>query len=115
MAVIFGLGALSTAPVGNAFNHVFVGFITINVGSILSMNAYNALEADLMPSELRGRGYAILRLIESLVVVFGTMLGGYIYMINPRLPFIISVFLSIMALIVSIRLPETLRARTQNV
>jgi len=105
---------LDFAPIGGAKLHVAVSFILFAFANSLGFTAYLTMMADLLPHEQRGRAYAVLRILESAAGILGAIAGGLLYMLYPRLPFIAATILSILGLIVSIMLGETLPKRVSN-
>ena len=109
---LVGIACIAIAPKGRAFTYVLGGLITLTIASVVRMSAYVALEADLLPDEIRGKGYALLGTIESAISIIGLIAGGILYTQHPRTPFIIATFLTVITITLSFFLPETLRTKT---
>jgi len=105
---IISQAILAFAPIKRAGLYIAISFILSAISNSLGFTAYMSIEADLLPSELRGRSYALLRIYESVISIIAVTIGGVLYTIYPRLPFIGATILSVFGLIISILLRETL-------
>lgn len=73
--------------------------------------AWPALLADLTPQAMRGRVYSLLEVLAALSGSAGSMAGGYLFNLNPALPFWAFIHLCAAELLVPyliIREPERL-------
>lgn len=59
-------------------------------GASILGTALPAIQTDYINKEKRGKGFAVLALINSLSMAFGQILGGIFYQLNPQLPLVIS-------------------------
>ena len=68
---------------------LFVGFLLFGVSNVLFGAAYQALEADLVPRELRGKEVGCSQFIMYVLVAVGGLIGGVAYeFVSPILPFV---------------------------
>lgn len=75
----------------------------------LSSNALSAMEADVLAAELRGKGYSLLLAFNDTTAIVGVLVAGTLYdYLSPRMPFIVASAVSLVALGVALRLPETI-------
>lgn len=112
--IIIGLilGLFSTylyvvAPAENAFNYILAAAIIENMSWAVSSSALPALEADLIPHELRGRLSALLALVSSISFGVGQLFSGYVYeLYDPRTPFTIALIIRSMTILPVLGLRE---------
>lgn len=106
---LFG-SALITIPLGLTNNwEVFIIFnlLTAFMGHFAGP-AFQALLADLLPSEKRAQGYGAMRIIANLSVAIGPLLGGLLASRSFLLLFIIDCILSVTTgIILLFKMPET--------
>jgi MFS family permease len=76
-----------------SFSHLFVVYLLFGVGGCLIMPAYNALLADLIPKEKRGRIMGTIVTMNILATVPASALGGLLYEVSPVYPFLLSIAL----------------------
>jgi len=73
---------------------VFAAFLLFGTSNALFVASYQALEADLVPRELRGKEVGCSQFITYLLMSIGGLAGGFFYQFfSPTVPFIIA-FLS---------------------
>ena len=90
------------------FSCVLVGILADTGGP-----AHQAMVADLLPENKRSEGFAVLRVTANLAVTLGPIIGGLLAGIDYLHLFIIDAIMStITAVIVFIKLPETMPERT---
>lgn len=111
--IIFSLimSASSTVLMGLVNDlHVFY-ILAVLVGILADTGgpAHQAMVADLVPEDKRSQGFAVMRVTANLAVTFGPMIGGLLAGIDYLYLFIIDAVMStITAIIVYIKLPETM-------
>ena len=74
---------------------VFLVFILFAVGNCLIMPAYNALQADMIPREKRGRVMGTIGTLNVMATVPASALAGVLYGLNPAWPFGFTVVLGV--------------------
>ncbi len=74
---------------------IFIGY---GIGSILIGPAFNALTADLVPKELRGRVMGAIGNLNILASAVSSMISGILYDLDPALPFFMSLAIGITCL-----------------
>jgi len=111
---LFGISCLAFPPRESAFIYVLCGLSLLAVTNVIIANAISTMVVDLIPPEIRGRGYATLGIIVFPVYICGVLIGGILYTLHPRIPFILAVFLVAITIIVSLMLPETLRRKNEH-
>ena len=110
IAASISLLIASIAPVGHAFLYMLVSTILSSLASAVVASALPAMEADFLPQEIRGKGYAVINLINSTVIAVSQLFSGYIYVaIGPRSPFYLATVFWLLSLFAIIKIPETLR------
>ncbi len=73
------------------FTHVLLVFIFFSIGGCLIMPAYQALQADMIPKEKRGRIMGTIGTLNVLAVVPASIIAGFLYDLNPVYPFAFTV------------------------
>jgi MFS family permease len=94
----------------NGFSMLLAVHIMFGIGGCLIMPAYNALLADLIPKEKRGRIMGTIVTMNILATVPASAFGGVLYGISPVYPFFLSMILGAsVSLIVlfAVREPKT--------
>lgn len=74
------------------------------------MPAYNALLADLIPKEKRGRIMGTIVTLNILATVPSSALAGFLYWVSPVYPFILSIILGAtvsMIILFAVKEPKT--------
>lgn len=84
------------------FSQLLFANIMFAVGGCLIMPAYNALQADMIPREKRGRIMGTIGTLNILGTIPASILGGILYTSNPTHPFIFAIALSIVVSLVVI-------------
>jgi MFS family permease len=115
--IIFSLvmSATSTVLMGLVDDIKVFYLLAILVGILADTGgpAHQAMVADLLPGSNRAQGFAVLRVTANLAVTIGPMIGGLLAGIDYLYLFIIDAIMStITAIIVYIKLPETMPERT---
>jgi len=102
---------LAIAPIGEeAFLYVLISSTLGSLAWAMVSSALPSIEADLLPLEIRGKGYAVINLINSLVISLAQLLSGAIYTVmGPRMPFYLSSLFWLLSLVMFMKIPETLR------
>ncbi len=102
---------LAIAPVGEqAFIYVLASSVLGSLAWAMVSSAIPSIEADLLPLEIRGKGYAVINLINSMVISIAQLLSGVIYTsLGPRMPFYLSSLFWLMSLVIFLKVPETLK------
>jgi len=78
-----------------SFAHLLLVFIIFAVGGCLIMPAYNALQADMIPREKRGRIMGTIGTLNVMATVPASALAGLLYSLNKAYPFIFTIVLGI--------------------
>ncbi|UCG37433.1 MAG: MFS transporter [Candidatus Bathyarchaeota archaeon] len=74
---------------------LFIAYLMFGVGGGLIMPAYNALLADLIPKEKRGRIMGTIVTMNILATVPASAFGGFLYGASPVYPFILTMSLGV--------------------
>jgi len=75
---------------------LYVAFLFFGASNALFAASYQALEADLVPRELRGTEVGCSQFIMYILMALGGLAGGFLYeYISPMLPFILSFIVTI--------------------
>ena len=77
------------------FVELLVVFVVFAVGGCLIMPAYQALEADMIPREKRGRIMGTIGTLNVLATIPASGVAGFLYGLNPAYPFVFSIVLGI--------------------
>jgi MFS family permease len=82
---------------------LYVAFLFFGVSNALFIAAYQALEADLVPRELRGKEVGCSQFIMYILMAIGGLAGGFLYQyVSPLLPFILSFLVTIPCTLISL-------------
>jgi len=82
---------------------LFMGFLFYGVSNAMFFAGYSALEADLVPKDLRGKEIGCSQFITYILMAIGELLGGYIYeYISPELPFLLFIAMTIPCALITI-------------
>jgi len=82
---------------------LFIAFLFFGVSNTLFIAGYSALEADLVPKELRGKEIGCSQFITYILMAIGELTGGYIYeYISPALPFLLAVMVTVPCALITI-------------
>ncbi|MFX1487048.1 MAG: MFS transporter [Promethearchaeota archaeon] len=80
--------------------HVIIAMILIGISQLLGFAASQALFADLIPQEFRGKAVGTQQFFGYLIMAVGGLLGGLSYgIIDPRFPFLLMTVLVIPAIL----------------
>lgn len=86
---------------------LLVIYMLFAVGGSLIMPAYNALLADMIPREKRGRILGTIVTLNILATVPASALGGFLYDVNPTYPFFFAIVLgTVVSLIILVAVRE---------
>lgn len=88
---------------------LYAAFLCFGASNALFVAAYQALEADLVPRELRGKEVGCNQFVTYILMSLGGLAGGFFYQyVSPMLPFILSFLVTIpCALITLFLIDET--------
>ncbi|MFQ6064442.1 MAG: MFS transporter [Candidatus Bathyarchaeia archaeon] len=75
-------------------------FVVFAVGGCLIMPAYNALMADMIPREKRGRIMGTIGTLNVMATVPASALAGLLYSLDPAFPFVFSIVLGIVVALI---------------
>lgn len=78
-----------------SFPQLLIVYLMYGIGGCLIMPAYNALLADLIPKEKRGRTMGIIITMNILATVPASVLSGFLYKVSPAYPFILNIALGV--------------------
>jgi len=78
-----------------SYIHVLAVLVSGTAIQTLTGPAWNALQVDLTPREMRGKVSSLFRVLGAFFGLFGSILGGYLYTLNPALPFWVYVFFAV--------------------
>jgi len=70
-----------------SFLQVLIAIIARRIIVTLAEPAWSALQADLVPKEQRGRVFSLLNILSAIPGSIGSIVGGYLFDLNPALPF----------------------------
>ena len=77
--------------------------IFIQVSTIFFFPSVNALRADIIPQELRGRIMGLMGTLRSLAIVPAGALFGFLYEVNMRYPYYLGILIEISTVITILR------------
>jgi MFS family permease len=78
--LLFVYGNLTTA---------YIAMPLIGLTQLLFMSSFQSLQADLVPREERAKVIGFSQFVNYIFMAFGMLAGGFIYSINPQLPFLL--------------------------
>jgi MFS family permease len=78
-----------------SFAQLLLAYIIFAIGGNLIMPAYNALQADMIPRDKRGRIMGTIGTLNVLATIPASALGGFLYDANPAYPFVFAITLGI--------------------
>lgn len=93
-----------------SFTQLFIVYLLFGIAGCLIMPAYNALLADLIPKEKRGRIMGTIVTLNILATVPASALGGFLYGASPVYPFILTISLGVtvsLIILFMVREPKT--------
>ena len=114
IGIIFGtIGSyiLATTPCGSqAIAYLIASFTASSITYGFVGISFAAMWADLMPTHLRGKGFAVLMAILDTIIAITTMISGILYeKISPRTPFFLAFLVMLVLTIISFWMQETLK------
>lgn len=99
------LGAYPLLFIYGTLPGLYLAFLFFGVSNTLFIAAYQALEADLVPRELRGKEVGCSQFIMYILMAIGGLAGGFFYeYVSPMLPFILSFIVTIPCTLITWRL-----------
>lgn len=82
---------------------LYVGFFLFGASNALFMPGYLAIEADLVPRELRGKEVGCSQFVTYILMALGGLTGGFLYEnVSPAFPFFVAFGLVIVCLLLQI-------------
>jgi len=93
-----------------SFSLLLIVYLLFAMGGCLIMPAYNALLADLIPKEKRGRVMGTIVTLNILATVPASALGGFLYGVAPAYPFVLAMILGItvsLLILFTVKEPKT--------
>ena len=84
------------------FMPILVMILVNSIFSTLTNPTVRKLRADYTPNERRGRVGSVFSLFNSFSMLFGSIIGGYIYEISPVYPFLVSAFFGVIGVLIVI-------------
>ncbi len=82
---------------------LFAAFLLFGLSNSLFVSTYQALEADLVPQELRGKEVGCNQFITYLLMAIGGLIGGILYQyVSQGLPFILAFLASVTCIVISL-------------
>ncbi len=91
---------------------LYVAFLFFGASNTLFVSSYQALEADLVPRELRGKEVGCSQFIMYILMAIGGLSGGFFYdYVSPMLPFILSFLVTIPCTLITWRLIDDTETR----
>lgn len=114
ISVSIQLWLMALAPIGKAIPFLYIWSIIGAVGWAVSSIVIPAIEADLLPIEIRGRAYAILSLFWDFSFAFSQIIGGFLYEnFGARMPFLVASIMVVPSIYFSITIKETLKLKKE--
>ena len=90
------LGAYPLLFIYGTLPGLYLAFLFFGASNALFVASYLALEADLVPRELRGKEVGCSQFIMYILMAIGGLAGGFLYeYVSPMLPFILSFLVTI--------------------
>ena len=94
----------------NSFAQLLLVFMLYAAGWSLMMPAYQALQADMIPREKRGRIMGTIGTLNVMATIPASALAGFLYSLDPAYPFALTIFLGIavsLIVLLAVREPKT--------
>jgi len=83
------------------YSTLFISVILWGIGQLLGLSAFQALFADLVPRNLRGKVTGSMNFFTYISMAIGGVTGGLLYdNISPQAPFLLTAFLRALATLV---------------
>lgn len=79
------------------FPQVLAVIMVSSIVGTLVTPAWNAIQLDYSPPEMRGKVFSLLQLLTAIASFFSFLIGGYLYSLNFMLPFFLYAIFSIIA------------------
>jgi MFS family permease len=84
---------------------LFVSLVLIGVGQVMMNAAFGALQADLTPSEQRGKVNGFTNFMNFILMAIASLVGGFMYEhVSPQTPFYLAIILIAPAFILTLTL-----------
>lgn len=83
-----------------------ISLIIFTLGSLFRSPAFLSLRADLIPREYRGRIFGTTNILQIIIAALSSVICGYLYDINKRLPMLISLLCVVFSLIFILKVKE---------
>ena len=84
---------------------LFVAYLMFGISNALFAAAYQALEADLVPRDMRGKEVGCSQFITYALMSAGGLIGGFIYQfVSPTLPFVLAFIVTLPCALVTLLL-----------
>ncbi len=113
-AVILSYGIFLPSTIlfifSRSFTHVLVVFIMLAAGGCLIMPAYQALQADMIPKEKRGRIMGTIGTLNVMATIPASVLAGFLYGLDPAYPFLFQILLGVIVVLIilfAVKEPKT--------
>jgi MFS family permease len=93
-----------------SFTQLLLVFVIFAIGSCLIMPAYNALQADMIPREKRGRIMGTIGTLNVMATIPASALAGVLYSLDPAYPFAFTIVLGIIVSLIilfAVKEPKT--------
>jgi len=82
---------------------LYVGFLLFGLSNALFMPGYSAIEADLVPKELRGKEVGCSQFVTYSLMALGGLTGGFLYEnVSPAFPFAVAFGLALVCVMLQI-------------
>lgn len=94
-----------------SFLHLLLVFILFAFGSTIIGPSYSALITDMTPKEKRGRVMGTIGTFNIVARVPASMIGGFLYQIEPSAPFFFTIIIGIIVLVILASLIEEPKVR----
>ncbi len=92
------------------FTHLLLAYVLFGIGRGLTMPAYGALQADIVPRDMRGRVLGALDTLNVLAIIPASAIGGVLYDANPGFPFALSLgFAVLIGVVIVLAVKEPLK------
>ncbi len=120
LTIAFILVAIGEAIMGGSIGlaTVIVSIFLIGIGHTFSSGSFEAIIYDTLKENHLEKTYqkilAHTRSISSITYIFASILGGFLYAINPRIPFFLTSAFFLVAALISLKLKEPATAKREN-
>lgn len=103
IAYLISIPTLIAFTVASGYNQMIIINIFIQLSTVFFFPAMNALRADIIPQELRGRIMGLMGTLRSLAMVPAGALFGLLYEYNSRYPYYVGVFIELCTVLIIFR------------